>query len=293
MGESELKKLIVLLFASILVITACQSDEEVVVESQSGDITKDEFYNELKERHGEEVLEQITKEMVLESQYDVSQEEIDQDIEEFKSQLGPQFEQFLAQQGYENEEDFRNDFYMSQLEFKAATDDLDVSDEDVRMRYENMQQEVKARHILVEDQSTAEEVIQEYEDGQEFAALAEEYSTDGSASSGGDLGYFTGGDMVLPFERAAFSLDVGEISEPVETQHGWHVILVEDKREADVELDSFENMESQIRESLLASQVSQDELNSIIDEVMNEADVSIQDDDLDHIFDSENESEDE
>ncbi|MDQ0159921.1 peptidylprolyl isomerase [Alkalibacillus salilacus] len=288
-----MKKLIVLLFASILVITACQSDEEVVVESQSGDITKDEFYNELKERHGEEVLEQITKEMVLESQYDVSQEEIDQDIEEFKSQLGPQFEQFLAQQGYENEEDFRNDFYMSQLEFKAATDDLDVSDEDVRMRYENMQQEVKARHILVEDQSTAEEVIQEYEDGQEFAALAEEYSTDGSASSGGDLGYFTGGDMVLPFERAAFSLDVGEISEPVETQHGWHVILVEDKREADVELDSFENMESQIRESLLASQVSQDELNSIIDEVMNEADVSIQDDDLDHIFDSENESEDE
>ncbi|NIK12664.1 peptidylprolyl isomerase [Alkalibacillus almallahensis] len=288
-----MKKLIVLLFASILFITACQSEEEVVVESESGDITKDEFYNELKERHGEEVLEQITKEMVLESQYDVSQEEVDQDIEEFKSQLGPQFEQFLAQQGYENEEDFRNDFYMSQLEFKAATDDLDVSDEDVRMRYENMQQEVKARHILVEDKSTAEEVIQKYEDGQEFTALAEEYSTDGSASSGGDLGYFTGGDMVLPFERAAFSLDVGEISEPVETQHGWHVILVEDKREADVELDSFENMESQIRESLLASQVSQDELNSIIDDVMNEADVSIQDDDLDHIFDSENESEDE
>ncbi|WP_411955009.1 peptidylprolyl isomerase [Alkalibacillus sp. S2W] len=288
-----MKKLIVLLLASILFITACQSEEEVVVESETGNITKDEFYNELKERHGEEVLEQITKEMVLESQYDVSQEEIDQDIEEFKSQLGPQFEQFLAQQGYENEEDFRNDFYMSQLEFKAATDDLDVSDEDVRMRYENMQQEVKARHILVEDKSTAEEVIQKYEDGQEFEALAEEYSTDGSASSGGDLGYFTGGDMVLPFERAAFSLDVGEISEPVETQHGWHVILVEDKREADVELDSFENMESQIRESLLASQVSQDELNSIIDDVMNEADVSIQDDDLDHIFDSENESEDE
>ncbi|MET3683525.1 foldase protein PrsA [Alkalibacillus flavidus] len=283
--------LLFVLFVAMLFMTACQSDEEVVVESEAGNITQDEFYQELKDRYGEDVLREMTKKMVLESQYDVSEEEIDDEIASFKDQIGPQFEQFLNQQGYDNEEEFRNAFYMSQLEFQAATEDLNVSDDDVRMRYDNMQQEIKARHILVEEKSTAEEVIERYNSGDDFASLAEEYSIDGSANSGGDLGYFTGGDMVLPFERAAFSLEVDEISEPVETRHGWHVILVEDKREADVELGSFEDMEAQIRENLLASQVSQDELSSIINGVINDADVTIQDDDLDHLFQTEDDSE--
>ncbi|GEN45759.1 peptidylprolyl isomerase [Alkalibacillus haloalkaliphilus] len=282
------KVVLALLTTSILILVACNGDsDDTVMESAAGDITKDEFYEELKERHGEAVLREMTTRMILESQYDISEEELDQEIEDFKAEVGPQFEQFLAQQGFENEAEFREALYMSRLEFEAATEDLDVTEEDVELRYENMQKEVQARHILVDDEQTAQEILEQYESGEDFAELAEEHSTDGTAQLGGDLGYFTGGDMVMPFERAAFSLNEGEVSEPVETQYGWHVILVENIRDAEVELDSLEEMEDQIRQDLLTAQVDPSELQLIIEQVINDADVTIHDEDLNHLFGSE------
>ncbi|GAA0471152.1 peptidylprolyl isomerase [Alkalibacillus silvisoli] len=299
------KYLLIMLTTTLLILAACSSNEdesatdaesgdvtqsggdELVMESEAGNITQDELYQELKERHGETVLREMTTRMILESQYDISEEELDEEIEDFKNEVGPEFEQFLAQQGFQNEAEFREALYMSRLEFEAATEDLDVTEEDIELRYENLQKEVQARHILVDDEQSALEVLDLYEDGEDFSELAEQYSTDGSAQLGGDLGYFTGGDMVLPFERVAFSLDEGEVSEPVESQYGWHVILVENIRDAEVELDSFEEMEDQIRQDLLAAQVDPNELVLIIDEVINDANVTIHDAELDHLFGTE------
>jgi peptidyl-prolyl cis-trans isomerase C len=92
-------------------------------------------------------------------------------------------------------------------------------------------QEVRARHILVETKETAVDIISQLDSGSDFVELAKTNSTGPSAERGGDLGYFAEKEMVPEFSSAAFQINKGEYSkEPVQTQFGWHIILVEDKR---------------------------------------------------------------
>ena len=113
-----------------------------------------------------------------------------------------------------------------------------VSEDAVRARYDQEiagkpgEEEVHARHILVDDEATAKKIIGELKGGADFAALAKQYSKDPSgAKQGGDLGFFKQSDMVPEFSKAAFALQPGQASDtPVHTQFGWHVIQVEDRR---------------------------------------------------------------
>ena len=93
------------------------------------------------------------------------------------------------------------------------------------------EKEVKARHILVETEDDAKAILASLKAGSNFDAIAKEKSKDpGSKENGGDLGYFAKDQMVPEFAEAAFKLDKGQISDPVKTQFGWHIIKVEDKR---------------------------------------------------------------
>jgi peptidyl-prolyl cis-trans isomerase C len=108
-----------------------------------------------------------------------------------------------------------------------------VSDKDIKKFYdENLkpQNEVHARHILVETEAQAKDVVAKLKGGADFAQLAKEVSKD-PGSDGGDLGYITKDQVVPEFGEAAFKLEKGKISDPVKSQFGWHVIKVEDKRE--------------------------------------------------------------
>lgn len=89
---------------------------------------------------------------------------------------------------------------------------------------------VKARHILVNTEAEAIQIKKEIDDGGSFTYYAQKYSLCPSGKNGGDLGYFGRGQMVRPFEDAAFNLPVGQVSEPVHTQFGWHLIEVDDKK---------------------------------------------------------------
>lgn len=92
-------------------------------------------------------------------------------------------------------------------------------------------EEVQARHILVDTEDLAKELKKKVEDGGDFAALAKEHSKDpGTKDDGGMLGYFSAGQMVPQFEQAAFALQKGQISPPVKSQFGWHIIKLEDRR---------------------------------------------------------------
>lgn len=93
-------------------------------------------------------------------------------------------------------------------------------------------EEARARHILVESEVKAKEIFEKIAHGEDFARMAKEHSKDpGSKEEGGDLGYFSRGQMVPQFEEAAFRLGKGDVSLPIKTQFGWHLIKVEDKRE--------------------------------------------------------------
>jgi peptidyl-prolyl cis-trans isomerase C len=105
--------------------------------------------------------------------------------------------------------------------------------------------ELHARHILVDDEATAKQIAERAKKGEDFVALSKEFSKDpGSASDGGDLGWFTKDKMVKEFSEAAFKLEPGQISDPIKSQFGWHVIKVEGKRTKPV--PTFDDVKDQI-----------------------------------------------
>src|SRR5699024_5722532 len=126
--------------------------------------------------------------------------------------VGEGFEDILEQQGL-TEDDLKEDLKKQLLQQAALTEGMEVSDEEIKKYYDHMKTEIKARHILVEDEETAKEVKKKLDDGKDFAELAKEYSTDNSAENGGDLGYFSAGQMLPEFEDAAYALDVDGISD--------------------------------------------------------------------------------
>ncbi|RMD90852.1 MAG: peptidylprolyl isomerase [Alphaproteobacteria bacterium] len=153
---------------------------------------------------------------------------------------------------------------------KAAKDA--VTEEDIRKAYEaavaamEPQTEYNASHILVGSKEEAEEIIKQLKDGADFATLAKEKSTGPSAANGGNLGWFTKGQMVKPFEEAVMALEPGEISEPVETQFGWHVIVLNDRREKPK--PTLEEMREQ-----LVNQLRQQVIEAAIQELMAKAEI--------------------
>jgi peptidyl-prolyl cis-trans isomerase C len=112
----------------------------------------------------------------------------------------------------------------------AMTDDAMHKVYDEAIKQTSNEQEVHARHILVPTESEAKDIEAQLKSGADFATLAKQKSKDPGAAEGGDLGYFTKDQMVPEFADAAFKLDKGQISDPVKTQFGWHIIQVEDKR---------------------------------------------------------------
>jgi len=118
-----------------------------------------------------------------------------------------------------------------QEEAKAAlTDEALHQTYDEAVKSQGGQEEVRARHILVEAEDDAKAILEQLKGGADFATLAKEKSKDPGAAEGGDLGYFTKDQMVPEFAEVAFKMYPGQLSNPVKTQFGWHIIKLEDKR---------------------------------------------------------------
>jgi len=148
----------------------------------------------------------------------------------------------------------RDIFFQEEIR-ENVTDDSAKELYDERIGSAEPEPEVKARHILVETEDEAKAIIQKLDDGADFAELAKQESTGPSSANGGDLGFFTKEQMVTPFADAAFAMDKGEISDPVKTRFGWHVIKVEDKR--DREPPKFADIKERLKASLIRQRLQQ------------------------------------
>ncbi|GJE01216.1 peptidylprolyl isomerase [Methylobacterium isbiliense] len=148
------------------------------------------------------------------------------------------------------------DEYLEREGKKAVTPEAARALYDETVKAMKPEEEVHARHILVESEAEAKKIAGRIKGGEDFAKVAAETSKDpGSKAEGGDLGWFTKERMVAPFAEAAFKLDPGKVSDPVKTQFGWHVIKVEEKRTKPV--PGFDEMKEQI-DAYLTRKTQQD-----------------------------------
>lgn len=206
-------------------------------------------------------------------------------IEENNNITEEQLVEALKKQGIESLEAYKKIFFeqnegailIGELQ-KKIFDSITVEDKAVEDYYnKNIDSykygaQVKASHILVDTEEKAREVLDKLNNGADFAEVAKEYSTGPSGKNGGDLGYFEKGDMVPEFAEAAFSLKVGEISKPVKTKFGYHIIKVFDKKEAGVK--SFAEVKDSIKSKLL-NQKRQQAWSDLIKELREKADIKI------------------
>ena len=244
------------------------SEKEVVAEVDGEEISKDELYNLLLAQNGSQVLDALIVEKIVDSEIEkkkikITDEDIQAEIDDMKEYYGgeEQFNMALAQAGL-SEDGMKTDIEMN-LRLKALVDPyIEISDEDMKAYFEENkdefgeQEEVKASHILVEDEALAKELKTKIDDGGDFAELAKENSTDpGSKDNGGELGFFGKGQMVPEFEAAAFSMEVGEVSKPVQTSNGFHIIKLEEKKEA--KEATFEDSKEEIKDTMSEEQMGE------------------------------------
>ncbi|ADU29727.1 peptidylprolyl isomerase [Evansella cellulosilytica] len=228
-------------FVSLFIIgcsnndASSQTNEEVIVETSAGNVTEGEFVQALKDIYGEEVLTGLVQLRIIEQKAEelgITDEDVQQQIDDLKEGVGidndEEFYNFLASQQVRGEDDLKERFLSHLVLEHLAGHVGDPTDEDLQELYEKGE-EVEASHILVYTEEEALDIYERIENGEDFATLAQDYSEDGSASQGGQLGYFGRGAMVAPFEVAAFNLDVNEVSSPVESQFGYHIIKVTDR----------------------------------------------------------------
>lgn len=249
--------------SSVLALGACSNNDsgsEVIAETKAGNVTKDEFYEAMKDRFGKDVLTELVHERVLSKEYKVSDEEVNKEIDNLTQQYGPQFEAVIQQQ-------------------KAAEKEVKVTEEDTKQYYESLKGKVQASHILVEDEKTAKEIKARLDKGEKFEDLAKEASKDPSGQNGGDLGWFGEGQMVPEFEKAAFALKEGEVSEPVKSEFGYHIIKVTKT------VKPYEEMKKELEADVKKQKTSQpDAVQGALDKALKEADVKVKDKELEDTF---------
>ncbi|MFV2048944.1 peptidylprolyl isomerase [Metabacillus litoralis] len=259
--------LAVLVVAAIAIFIFLSTRSEVVAKIGNESVTKDDLYTYFVKQNGTTAVDTLITKSIIEQEtakenITITDEEVDAELDELISTYGGEetFKQTLASSGL-TMEDVEEDVKVNLQIEKLLESKIEITEEEMRTYFDENKdtfaqtKQVKASHILVEDEETAKEVKEKIDAGEDFTEIAKEYSTDPStAEAGGDLGFFGEGSMVAEFEEAAFSMKVDQISEPVKTEYGYHIIKVTEIQEAAEA--NFDSSKEEIKDILFDEKLS-------------------------------------
>lgn len=270
-----------------LLLASCSNSPEVA-STEAGRVREDELYERMKSEptesgmtYGEQMLQQILLEDILENEFEdaVADEDVEAEFEVQAEQYGgaEAFEELLAGQGLSSDdvkENIRTSLYVQE----AILQQNEITDEDVQAAYDEYTVSSTVAHILVEEEELAQDIIDQLNDGADFGELVAEHSLDtGTIEANGELP-LEPGRFVPEFEAAAFELEEGEITqEPVGSEFGYHVIKMVEIGEKGTLEEERENIESLIIAGYMQDQQL---VQQAISQVVQDANVQIADEEL-------------
>ncbi|WP_045523853.1 peptidylprolyl isomerase [Neobacillus niacini] len=258
--------IVVLILAMGIFLSLALSKDKAIAKINGDAISKDELYDVMVKQYGAATVEQLIADKIVASEakkqkVSVSEADLNKEVNKLKESYGGEdvFNQVLESNNTSVDvlkEELKNYLTLRKL----LEPQIEITDEELQTYFDENKdtfgeaEQVKASHILVEDEATAKEIKQKLTDGADFAELAKEYSTDeGSKENGGELGFFPKGTMVTEFEDVAFALPINEISDPVKSDYGYHIIKVEEKKEA--KEANFDDSKADIKETLIGQKM--------------------------------------
>jgi foldase protein PrsA len=258
--------ILILLITMGISLSFALKKDETVAKINGEAISKDDLYSEMVEQYGAATIDKIIGDKIVAAEakkqkINITNSILNKEVEKLKASYGGE-EAF--KQGLESnnttlaflKQDLKNYLTIKQL----LEPQIEITEEEMKTYFDENKdsfaeaEQIKASHILVPDEKTANEVKQKLNDGGDFAELAKDYSTDESTKdSGGDLGYFSKGTMVSEFEDVAFGLAVDQVSKPVKTEFGYHIIKVEAKKKA--KEANYNDSKEEIKETLVDQKI--------------------------------------
>ena len=255
-----------IVMAALPFVVGCSKEDQAIVTVNGEKITKGQLDDRLEGQAGKPTLQQMVDQALVlqyasQNHIAVTDAEIQTQLQQLEARFPPgQFDTILKNQGL-TMDDAKTIVKVQQIVKKAVDKNITITNAQITDFYNRNKSlfstpaQVRARHILVKTKPEANSIEAQLRSGANFAVLAQKYSVDpGTKDKGGDLGFFGQTQMVPPFANAAFSLKPGQISQPVQTQFGWHIIQVEDKRPAHT--GTLAEATSKVRADLLQQQES-------------------------------------
>lgn len=257
----------VLIIAVVVFLSLALTKEDAVAMVNGEAISKDELYEQMESQYGAATVEQLIADKIVaveakKKKIAITDKELNNQVEDLKESYGGEevFSQVLQSNNTTLaviKQDLKNYLTIKEL----LEPQIEISDEEMQTYFDENKasfgtaEQVKASHILVADETKANEIKQKLDAGEDFAALAKEFSTDdASKENGGELGFFPKGSMVAEFEDVAFTLAIDQISDPVKSEYGYHIIKVEDKKAA--KEANFDESKAVIKETMIEQKIN-------------------------------------